>query len=191
MAIDMSQDRIFRRNIDLGLKKLLPTILPDDTLDYVQNRLHVCVTKVWQPGPRIRGPTTWTSPEIINKWKNKTELVDTVAASCYIPMYSSRHLFTNIHGLNGYYVDGGFFGGFMPPIGDVKVSPFAIRALFMRRAPQITIRTGQGASFSNVRLLSWVLNPAPPGTLDHWRKSSYKRTHPRISPQTNLTSLTD
>ena len=85
-------------------------------------------------------------------------------------------------------MDGGFFGGFMPPIGDVKISPFAIRAMFMRRAPQITIRTGQGASFSNVRLLSWVLNPAPPGKSNN--SNSYFRKSSAYHTLANLTYLT-
>ena len=166
LAIEMSLDRSFRRNIDLGLKKLLPTILPDDIAARCESRLHVCVTKVWQPGPRLRDPADWAAPLIISKFKNKTELVDTVAASCYIPLYSSRRLYTKIDGQAGLFVDGGFFGGFMPPIGDVTVSPFAVRAFFARRPPQITIRTGRGAPFSNARLLSWVLNPAPPDVLE-------------------------
>lgn len=121
LAIDMSLDKSFKGNIDLGLKQLLPTILPEDTLPKSQGRLHVCVTNIYQPGPRIRGPAAWVQPQIVNKFKNDLELVDTIAASCYIPLYSSRRLFTMIDGRPGYYVDGGFFGGFMPPIGDVKI----------------------------------------------------------------------
>ncbi len=174
LAIDMSLDKKFKHNIDLGLKQLLPTILPDDILAKSQGRLHVCVTNVWQPGPRVRFPTAWVQPEVKNKFANPTQLVETVAASCYIPLYSSRRLFTMIDGHPGWYVDGGFFGGFMPPIGDVKVSPFAIRTLFTRRPPQISIRTGGGEHFTNARLLSWVLTPAPPDVLAELYQEGYR-----------------
>lgn len=49
----------------------------------------------------------------------------------------------------------------MPPIGDIRVSPFAIRIL--KRSPNIFVSP---TLFSNVQLLRWVLVPAPPDVLE-------------------------
>jgi len=103
---DMSLDKTFKNNIDLGLKSVLPSMLPSDITERANGRLHVCVTKLW-PSP---------SASIISKFDNVEDIIDIVAASCFIPFYSSpRALFTKItsRSPSEYYIDGGVFG-FMP-----------------------------------------------------------------------------
>ena len=162
LIIEMSIDKKFKTNIDLGLKTFMPQLLPDNIVERSNGRLHVCVTKLW--------PNPTGSPHIISNFKSKEMLVETVAASCFIPLYSSpRSFFTTItDNPLEYFIDGGVFG-FMPPIGDVRVSPFNI--LVFRRPPHIKIK---GDVFSAPRLLSWVLTPAPPDILQELYNEGYK-----------------
>jgi hypothetical protein len=127
---DMSLDKTFRDNIDMGLKSVLPSMLPADITERANGKLHVCVTKLW-PSP---------SGSIISKFDNVDDIIDIVAASCFIPFYSSPGaLFTKITSKSPseFYIDGGVFG-FMPSIGDVRCSPFPTRML--RRSPNIFIK---------------------------------------------------
>jgi hypothetical protein len=154
---DMSLDKTFKNNIDVGLKSVLPSMLPSDITERANGKLHVCVTKLW-PSP---------SGSIISKFDNVEDIIDTVAASCFIPFYSSpKALFTKItsRSPSEYYIDGGVFG-FMPSIGDVRCSPFPTRML--RRSPNIFIKS---SVFSTPRLMSWVLSPAPPDVLEEMYK---------------------
>ena len=162
LMIEMSLDKSFKNNIDLGLRKFLPDVLPDDIAHRSNRRLHVCVTKVW--------PNPTGSPHIISQFDEKKNVVDAVAASCFIPFYSSpRGLFTTIMNKPlDCYIDGGVFG-FMPPIGDVRVSPFNV--LVFRRYPHIQIKANV---FSAPRLLSWVLTPAPPDVLEELYNEGYR-----------------
>ena len=75
---DMARDRSFKKNIDLGLKEVLPSLLNEHSLQKCNANLNVCVTKLW-PNPK-------GSPHIINKYQNHEEIVDVVAASCFIPL---------------------------------------------------------------------------------------------------------
>ena len=162
LMIEMSLDKSFKNNIDLGLRRFLPDVLPDDIAFRSNRRLHVCVTKVW--------PNPTGAPHIISQFDDKKNVVDAVAASCFIPLYSSpRGLFTTI--MNNpldCYIDGGVFG-FMPPIGDVRVSPFNV--LVFKRYPHIQIKANV---FSAPRLLSWVLTPAPPDILEELYNEGYR-----------------
>ena len=161
LMIDMSLDKEFKNNIDLGLKKFLPLVMPDDIIDRSNGRLHVCVTKLW--------PNPTGTALVISKFQSKEALVDTVAASCFIPLYSNRSLFTKIIDKPlEYFIDGGVFG-FMPPIGDVRVSPFNV--LLLRRPPHIRLNP---VVFSAPRLLSWVLIPAPPDVLQELYNQGYR-----------------
>lgn len=162
LMTDMSLDKSFKNNIDLGLKTLLPPVLPDDIVKRSNGRLHVCVTKLW--------PNPTGSPHIISTFSSKEDLVDTVAASCFIPFYSApSSFFTKIVSRPlEYFIDGGVFG-FMPPIGDVRVSPFSIVSL--RRPPNIRIKP---SVFSGPRLLTWVLTPAPPDVLEELYNEGYR-----------------
>lgn len=161
-VIAMSLDDHFRGNIDVGLKTLLPQILPVNIVERSNGRLHVCVTKLW--------PNPVGSPHIISQFRSQKDLIDTVAASCFIPLYSTpRTIFTKIaHRPLEYFIDGGVFG-FMPPIGDIRVSPLSV--ILLRRPANIKIRS---SVFSTPKLLSWVLTPAPPAVLEELYLEGYR-----------------
>ena len=161
-VIAMSLDKHFKSNIDVGLKTVLPQILPDDIVERCNGRLHVCVTKLW--------PNPVGSPHIISEFQSKEDLIDTIAASCFIPLYSTpRTIFTKIaHRPLEYFIDGGVFG-FMPPIGDVRVSPLSVIPL--RRPANVQIRP---SVFTTPKLLSWVLTPAPPAVLEELYQEGYR-----------------
>ena len=161
-VIAMSLDKNFKGNIDVGLKTLLPQILPDNIVERCNGRLHVCVTKLW--------PNPVGSPHIISEFQSQKDLIDTIAASCFIPLYSTpRTMFTRItYRPLEYFIDGGVFG-FMPPIGDVRVSPLSVIPL--RRPANIQIRP---SVFSTPKLLSWVLTPAPPAVLEELYQEGYR-----------------
>ncbi len=68
-------------------------------------------------------------------------LIDVVAASCFIPLYSAPRLSTSISSLPGRYIDGGVWA-FMPPAGDIKISPFPyefINKFSPSQAPDISL----------------------------------------------------
>ena len=178
LMIEMSLDKSFKNNIDLGLKRFLPAVLPDDIAERSNGRLHVCVTKLW--------PNPTGSPHIISQFQTKQNVVDAVAASCFIPLYSSpRGFFTTmVNKPFDYYIDGGVVG-FMPPIGDVRVSPFNI--LVFRRYPHIRIKANV---FSAPRLLSWVLIPAPPDILEELYNEGYKAAGEWVALKEDQQSLT-
>ena len=162
LLIDMSLDKTFKDNIDVGIKTSLPSILPDNIVERSNGRLYVCVTKLW--------PDPTTKPHVISQFASKDHIVDTVAASCFIPFYSTpKTFFTKIIDKpNEIYVDGGLFG-VMPPIGDIRVSPFSL--FMMRRPPNIRINP---STFSAPRLVSWVLTPAPPDVLKEFYMEGYR-----------------
>jgi hypothetical protein len=155
--IKFSRDKSFHNNIDVGLKKTLDDMLPSDIVEKCNGRLHVVTTKVW--------PSFERKPVIINTFKNREHLLDTVAASCFIPFYStSNKLFTSIRqNPNELYLDGGIFA-WMPPIGDIKVSPFPreLTSLIGKRAPMICLPAN---AFPVRNLIGWILTPAPPNQL--------------------------
>ena len=162
LLIDMSLDKTFKDNIDVGIKTSLPSILPENIVERSNGRLYVCVTKLW--------PDPMAKPHVVSQFASKDHIVDTVAASCFIPFYSTpKTFFTKIIDKpNEIYVDGGLFG-VMPPIGDIRVSPFSL--FMMRRPPNIRINP---STFSAPRLFSWVLTPAPPDVLKEFYMEGYR-----------------
>jgi hypothetical protein len=162
LMTEMSLDKTFRNNIDVGLKTFLLSVLPDDIVKRSNGKLHVCVSKMW--------PNPTGSPDIISNFTSKKDVVDTVAASCFIPLYSAPGSFlTKIANRpEENFIDGGVFG-YMPPIGDIRVSPFT--SSMLRRPPSIWLKE---SAFSMPRLLSWVLTPAPPDVLDQLYLEGYK-----------------
>lgn len=169
LMTEISIDKTFRNNIDLGLKTFLLSILPDDIVKRSNGKLHVCVSKMW--------PNPTGSPDIISNFKSKVDVVDTVAASCFIPFYSTPGGFlTKIANRpQENFIDGGVFG-YMPPIGDIRVSPFT--SAMLRRPPNIWLKE---SVFSTPRLLSWVLTPAPPDVLEQLYSEGYKAAEEWIS----------
>lgn len=84
LVINLSQNKKFKLNIDLGIKEILPSILPSDILEKSNDKLNICITQVYPPV----GAAT-----IISKFNTINELVDVVAASCFIPLYSNQSTF--------------------------------------------------------------------------------------------------
>lgn len=148
--IQMSQSKAFKRNIHNGIKESLRTFLPQDILARCNGRLHVCVTKVW---PNPQGKVT-----IINHFDSLDQLLDVIAASCFIPLYSAPSIAAVIG--QERYIDGGIFA-FLPPIGEIKVSPIPIT---FRRSRQSHIHV-ISKKFSIPQLITGILIPAKPAVL--------------------------
>lgn len=158
-VIELSKNNNFKRDIDAGLKDALRSLLPDNILELCNGRLHVAVTKVWPELPF--GPT------IISNFTSTENLLNVIAASCFIPYYSAPRLATLIDSKPGeLFTDGGVFA-FMPPMGRITVSPlsaefFPITPPGWTYNPHICIPNGV---YSKVQLLTWTLKPAPVNVL--------------------------
>lgn len=150
-------DHNFKKNIDVGLRSTLDDLLPSDIVDKCNGRLHITTTRIW--------PNIDRKPHIVSHFKDRQHLLDTISASCFIPLYSSPYkLFTRIQqNPNELFIDGGVYS-FMPPIGDVRVSPFPkeFLSLVWKRHPHICLPYH---SFPISTLLGYILNPAPPNQL--------------------------
>jgi hypothetical protein len=242
--IQLSTDENFKTNIDVGLKGVLKRIVklktagseekiddvsgncstvdsskmesnnirPTETLlQRCNDRLHVTVTKLW-PKPTL-------VPIIVSNFGSEDHLLEVIAASCFIPLYSSpMKMMTNIakvaaakvastttniakayeHTMqnkainpsasvdqdssnsvsiednamvaqvqvesnNEYYIDGGVFA-FIPPVGEVKISPFPSKYIRSFVEADITLSPDD---FSMRQLLTWVLYP---GTEENLRE---------------------
>ena len=149
----LSQNQKFRKNIHSGLRVAISNLLPDDAVVKCNGRLHVVVTRAW-PQPKI-------TPIIISNFSSKEDILDAVTTSCFIPLYSDKSLFIPYR--EGKYLDGGLLA-FMPPVGQITVSPFH-RRYVLRRPPQISPHLSSKFKYSLPRLLSYVLRPAPPDVL--------------------------
>jgi hypothetical protein len=66
------------------MKRLLSALLPDDVFSRCNGRLHLTVTKLW-PKPKM-GAT------LMSQFHSKDHLLEVVAASCFIPLYSGTPL---------------------------------------------------------------------------------------------------
>jgi len=135
---------MFDRDIDIRLRSQLRTVLqeacPEDEESLlarlnIKKNLNIIVTRVW-PNPS-RDPLT------VNQFLSVVDLVDVVAASCFIPLWSHPALSTSIiarpemeekeeekEGGRWDVIDGGVVA-FMPPLGNVRLSPF----------PQVSLRS--------------------------------------------------
>lgn len=153
VLINLSQNYKFKNDINGGLKSVIRDLLPPDAVVRCNNRLFVTVTRAW--------PSPITRPTIISTFESTDDLLDVVTASCFIPLYSSRsQVFTQLR--RGMYLDGGVFA-FIPPVGDVSVTPFPRRYILRQRgSPDISPDLSVTFRYSLPRLLSWVLHPAPP-----------------------------
>ena len=99
ILVEMSKQPNLYSNIDKELKSTLNPLLPSDILERCNGRLHVVVVKVWQP---------MTEPVIISQFESKEKIIEAIAASCFIPIYSARRLSTKITGETGLFADGMF-----------------------------------------------------------------------------------
>ena len=76
--IKLSKSSHFFKDIDAGMKSELLPLLPSDALEKCNNRLDIVVTRLW-PNP------SFTKPLVTSSFQSKEELVDHIAASCFIP----------------------------------------------------------------------------------------------------------
>jgi hypothetical protein len=148
--IDLSQNSLFKKNIHNGLKDALDSHFPSDIVAKCNGRLHVCVTKVW---PDPVGKET-----IINNFKNRHDLFEVLAASCFIPFYSAPSAYATIG--RERYVDGGLYA-FIPPIGDIRISPIPIPSLLMKTSRKAHIQI-ISKKYATHQLIRWVLFPPSP-----------------------------
>lgn len=158
LIVQMSTDPVVWDNMDAGLRNTLTSLITEDKLEKCQGRLHVATTKVW-PKPEAR-------VTMFSQFESKQHLIDCIAASCFIPMYGARKLTVDMnHTPGGSFIDGGVFA-FMPPVGDVTISPFT-DAHFHIKPPNfrpIDIHLDK-KDYPLGRLLYRALKPAPANQL--------------------------
>ena len=81
----LSSDREFKKDIDKGMKRIIRSMIAksgltdNEILSRCNGRLHVTVTLVGRDFNKI-----------VSSYDSLDHLVDCVAASCFIPIYSSR-----------------------------------------------------------------------------------------------------
>jgi hypothetical protein len=148
-----SGDQQFKKDIDLGMKKTIRDMIlksgqsEKDILIKCNGRLHVTVTRVGADFDMI-----------ISSYTSLDHLIDCVAASCFIPTYSSRRLSTSIEGMVGRFVDGGFWA-FTPPLFNIKVSPFPatyVSKFLPDQTPDISLPVDR---YPIRKLMHWALFP--------------------------------
>lgn len=150
LLITMSKKPNILYDIDGSLRQTLFDILQEDVISKCNNRLHVVITNIWPM-------TSLAGMNIISHFENKQQLIDVIAASCFIPGYSARKLSTLVHGNHGQFVDGGL-RAFIPPIGDIRVTPFPLHFLrhLSSRSPNIMLPSSK---YSLPQLVRWSLFP--------------------------------
>jgi len=165
LILQLSKNGSFNSDKNTGLKLVLDPLIDDKSFEESQNRLFVTMTKVW---PNPKGVAT-----IVSQFASKQHLLDVVAASCFIPLYSAPKLAVTVGNEKDLYVDGGVLA-FMPPVGDITISPFPRRFIYdlvpvIKPNPQ-TYRPAciylNQKEYPLHRLLSWVL--IPPSEKDMW-----------------------
>lgn len=158
LIVLLSTDPVVWSNMDAGIRKTLDVLVTEEKLAMCQDRLHIATTRVW-PNPTAR-------VTMFSKFDSKEHLIDCVAASCFIPFYGARNqLKVKIGGTMDSYLDGGVFA-FMPPVGDITISPFANNHFHFKppNFRHIDIHLDK-KEYPLSRLLYWALHPAPPKDL--------------------------
>ncbi|KAJ1410576.1 acyl transferase/acyl hydrolase/lysophospholipase [Ochromonadaceae sp. CCMP2298] len=155
LIVSLSQDQLLWKDMHAGLKQHLRPMVTEELLQKCQQRLHITTTQVW-PSPQLHVTSTFSSAE---------HLLDVVAASCFIPLYSAKQLAVRVGAEKGdrqLFVDGGVLA-FMPTVGEVTVSPFCDAGFPIKpinfRPIQIHLKNGD---YSMAQLLYWGLNPPKP-----------------------------
>lgn len=158
--LELSTNSVFNSDKNKGLKEVLHELVDEKAITACQNRLFITMTKVW---PNPDGVVT-----IVSKFDTKQHLLDVVAASCFIPLYSAPQLAVSVGNEASLYVDGGVLA-FMPPVGDITISPFPRRFVYelfpiIKPNPK-TFRPAciylDRKDYPLHQLLSWVLIPPP------------------------------
>lgn len=156
LIIQVSTDPVIWNNMDAGIRKTLDILITEEKLKLCQGRLHIATTRVW---PKPKAQVT-----MFSQFESKEHLIDCVAASCFIPLYGAKNQFkVKIGGVDTLdsYLDGGVFA-FMPPVGDVTISPFANNHFHVKLPNwrHIDIHLDK-SDYSLSKLLYWALHPAP------------------------------
>jgi hypothetical protein len=87
---EMSQNKLFLKNIDLGLRTQLKETLPLNAFQLCNNnKLKIVVSKI----------RPWKQRKVlfISKFHNNEDIINAVAGSCYIPIYSNGQLYTKLN----------------------------------------------------------------------------------------------
>ena len=172
LIIQVSTDPVIWSNMDAGIRKTLDILITEEKLQLCQGRLHIATTRVW---PKPKAQVT-----MFSNFDSKEHLIDCVAASCFIPLYGARNQFkVKIGGANAVdsYLDGGVFA-FMPPVGDVTISPFANNH-FHFKPPNwrdIDIHLDK-RDYPLSKLLYWALHPAPEKELRELSRQGEIKAH--------------
>jgi len=154
LTIQMSLAADLMKDIDNELKNNMRRIIPNNALERCNGRLFVTITQSW-PKPVLK-------PQVVCQYDSIDHLLDVICASCFIPIYSARRISTSITGYPGRYIDGGV-RAFMPPVGDIRVSPYPIRPLgVLTRYPHISLPV---SVYHIPKLLLLSLIPGKPSTL--------------------------
>jgi hypothetical protein len=154
IIIRVSTDPVIWSNMDAGLRATLATLITEERLSLCQGRLHVATTRVW-PAPKAQ-------VTMFSQFDTTQHLIDCVAASCFIPFYGAKSQFqVKIGATEDSYLDGGVFA-FMPPVGDITISPFSNNHFHFKpfNFRNIDISLDK-KDYSLPRLLYWALHPAP------------------------------
>lgn len=148
----------FQSNIDVGLRKLLKTTLPHNSYEKCNNKLHITMTKI--------RPSFQKKAVIVNKFDSTDHMIECIAASCFIPLWSSKKLTVNVD--NEDFVDGGVFA-FTPHIGNVSVTPMykVYKFIHHRRGePTISPNLIKTFPYSEAQLIRWGLFPPDSSVLE-------------------------
>jgi len=159
-VLELTTNAAFNRDKNTGLKAVLEPLIDDHSFRACQSRMFITMTKVW---PNPNGVVT-----VVSEFDSKQHLLEVVAASCFIPLYSATQLAVTVGKETDLYVDGGVLA-FMPPVGDITISPFPRRFIYellpvIKPNPK-TYRPAciylDRKDYPLHRLLSWVLIPPP------------------------------
>jgi hypothetical protein len=94
----LATDKVFNKDKDKGIRQVIFDMLPNsDSYEQCNNKLHITVTQV--------APTFIKRALIISEFQSNQDLAAAVAASCFIPLWSNRHLTTGFRGTEA--IDGG------------------------------------------------------------------------------------
>lgn len=121
---ELSRRPDFKKNMAPMLKDLMLERLPPNAVDLCNERLYVTVSQL---SPR--------KLLVVRNFSSREDIADAVVSSCYIPYYTGTKPTTMFRGRQA--VDGGLFGGLMPHIGELRISPYPRR--IFRRKPVICL----------------------------------------------------
>ena len=159
LLVKSARDKTFNADIDNGIKTMLRQTMPEDAYSRCSGRLHVTLTRV--------RPKFQTKPVIVSQFASNEELIESVAASCFIPLWSSMRLTTTVGKEEHSFIDGGVFA-FVPALHRlvdhdvVSVTPLhEVYGFLHRRRKPVDISPILLSNFNHSlpRLVRWALDP--------------------------------